>query len=65
MSGASPGSCSLFGGGGAGLGRGGAGGGAGSGGGFGGEGVELKHILLFHLLVDIFDNRTLTSTIHN
>ena len=54
MSGAASGACICFGGGGAGGGAFGAGSAGFSGGGGGGLGVELKHILGFHLFFDPF-----------
>ena len=57
--------CNIFGGGGAGFGGGGAGIGGGSGEGLGASTLGLlspppKHILILHLLLYVFDHRTLT-----
>ena len=68
MSGAASNSCSFFGAGGAGFGGGGGGIGGGNGGGLGVATLDdppPKHILILHLLNDIFYDRALTCTIHD
>ena len=69
MSGLASGASSLLGAAGVGFGGGGAGIGAGNGGGFGvstfGDPPPPKHILLLHLIKNIFYDRALTCTIHN